>query len=99
MGFDKTVQIHAENQDPEMNVVVKLENQDPEDNNGDKPKPKPNPTFVERFRGNTSSPAASSASASLPSSFLHKTKKVLVVRRNSGQDAGNSGNKLLYKCK
>ncbi|KAL9417689.1 hypothetical protein AB3S75_040639 [Citrus x aurantiifolia] len=97
MGFDKTVQIHAENQDPEMNVVVKLENQDPKDNNDDKPKPKP--TLVERFRGNTSSPAASSASASLPSSFLHKTKKVLVVRRNSSQDAGNSNDKLLYKCK
>ncbi|GAY48741.1 hypothetical protein CUMW_114040 [Citrus unshiu] len=97
MGFDKTVQIHAENQDPDMNVVVKLENQDPEDNNDDKPKPKP--TLVERFRGNTSSPAASSASSSLPSSFPHKTKKVLVVRRNSGQDAGNFGDKLLYKCK
>ncbi|KAL9415328.1 hypothetical protein AB3S75_043588 [Citrus x aurantiifolia] len=95
MGFDKTVQIQAENQDPEMNVVVKLENQDPEDNNDDKPKPKPKPTLVERFRGNASSPAASSASSSSPSSFLHKTKKVLVVRRNSGQDRGNSGDKII----
>ncbi|KAH9655616.1 protein NRT1/ PTR FAMILY 1.2 [Citrus sinensis] len=91
------VGIHAENQDPEMNVVVKLENQDPEDNNDDKPKPKP--TLVERFRGNTSSVVASSASSSLPSSVPHKTKKVLVVRRNSSQAAGNSGDKLLYKRK
>ena len=50
MCFDKTVQIQIENQDLEMNVVVKLENQDPEDNNDDKPKPKYRRLFPKQLR-------------------------------------------------
>lgn len=94
MGFDKIIPTQAENQNPEINqnnVVVKLENQDPENTNYNKPKP----TLVERFRENATSPDASSTASSSPSSFLHKTKKVLVVRRNSGQNRGNSGDKVI----